>query len=73
MDFMMTLSQLKMLFCKISLNDNGVWSTGLSIVVCAVFICSIKAAVSSIKFPVVGLLEFISKKKNLRFVNKKPS
>lgn len=45
----------------------------MSIVVYAVFICSIKAAVSSIKFPVVGLLEFISKKKNLRFVNKKPS
>lgn len=67
----MTLSRLKMLFCKISLNDNRVSGpVGCPSSSCTdIFICSIKAAVSSIKFPVVGFLEFISKKIDLRFVN----
>lgn len=63
----MTLSRLKTLFCKISLDDNrasGPVCCALSSTLCMdIFICRIKAAVSSIKFPVVALLEFISKKK----------
>lgn len=59
----MTLSRLKMLFCQISLNDNLVSGPAVCLTPsrAKVFICSIKAAVCSIKFPVVGLLELASK------------
>lgn len=69
----MTLSRLKMLFCKISLNDNQVSGPAVcpSLLCTDVFICNIKAVVCSIKFPVVGFLELPSKKRNLRFANKK--
>lgn len=69
----MILSRLKMLFCKTSLNDNRASGpVGWPSSSCAdIFICCIKTAVTSIRFLVVGLLEFTSKKKSLRFVNKK--
>lgn len=70
----MTLSRLNMLFCKISLNDNqlsGPVVCPTSSLCADIFICSIKADVTAIKFPIVGHLEFISKKKNLRCFNKK--
>lgn len=65
----------KCFFCKISLNDNRVSGPvgRLSSLLARtdIFTYGIKAAVSSIKFPVVGLLKCISKKKHLRFANQK--
>lgn len=77
MKFMRTSFNVKMLFGRISLNDNpvsGPVGCPSSLSFCAdIFARSIKAAVSSIKIPAVGLLKCCHEKKNLRFVNKKLS